>query len=211
MPSPASARRCTSVSGDAGTLPVGGKHKRVDSGKIGAKGQTVKTKNFLDRLISMVTKKQPADVPVDSDRAAGQVVFSPYTPKPITDPKHPALSVFPQNLLFRNRDSHRFHALYVPDPRTLLVGKVELKLTYHNIRDAQARTVITFDKKMNSWSAEKFFKQEYLGSAKGADWNGFFFQVGILGADVREKTGILDVQDVVRGGSFAGQHSGSIH
>jgi hypothetical protein len=70
---------------------------------------------------------------------------------------------------------------YHPDIRTLEESESDIVMDYLNYCCGDYKFRIKYNKIFGIYSAEKYRKEELIGSATGADWDSFFINVGRVG------------------------------
>lgn len=113
--------------------------------------------------------------------------FYSFIPMHLAIKERPELNIFPYNVLIAmygaNKEGKTEMASVVYEPALLTHidnGKTQ-SLSYFNIYNSDYRLEISFDNKEESYSCQKFYKENLLVIADGREWKMFFVQVGILG------------------------------
>lgn len=107
-----------------------------------------------------------------------------FVPHRLEIKDRPELSDFPKNVLFANFFISKgiqmvASALYRPDVDSFTIQGMERVLKYKNSHRGEDELIIVRGE--NGWSGEKIIKGEKKLIACGAEWNGFFVHLTILG------------------------------
>lgn len=112
-----------------------------------------------------------------------------FIPRPFEMPERPELSVFPQNILiagFKENIEDVMIAGYIPDLETYILNEYVRSLKYLNNLDSNHWLEISYDEDKSAWSIEKYYQDKLLGNVYGIEWQGFFYQLGLLGLGEEE-------------------------
>ena len=98
----------------------------------------------------------------------------------------PDLRKLPANVVFAKVGTNEGvpvmgSALYEPDLSSFSCNGSQCSLTYKNKFGGNCWLRITYHTDRQTWEGEKSVEGKIVGSASGADWNGFFTHLTLLG------------------------------
>ncbi len=115
-----------------------------------------------------------------------KVSFCSFIPQRLKVESHPELINLPLNVMFasfatENGQNAMGSVIYQPDSHSYKDNEDKQEMCYRNEYDFRHWLRIIYNRKDKSYSGLKYYNNECVGSADGADWDGFFQHFTMLG------------------------------